>query len=83
MEHDWCAEGGSYSFEPPGNIHTLEVPECVSEMCTLCHVLGAYIYVDPDGEVLSVEDIFIKLGFAREHYAKNGLGANFVDQFIW
>ena len=27
LEHDWWAEEGSYAFEPPGDIHTLEVPE--------------------------------------------------------
>lgn len=32
LEHDWTAEAGSYVFEPPGEIHTLVVPEGVDEM---------------------------------------------------
>jgi quercetin dioxygenase-like cupin family protein len=38
LEHDWWATPGSYSYEPPGDIHTLEVPEGVEEMVTLFHV---------------------------------------------
>ena len=49
LEHSWWAEEGSYAFEPPGDIHTLVVPEGVDEMVTMFHVTGAYIYVDPDG----------------------------------
>ncbi|MFL6027177.1 MAG: 2,4'-dihydroxyacetophenone dioxygenase family protein, partial [Friedmanniella sp.] len=30
LEHDWWAEEGGYSFEPPGDIHTLEVPDGVA-----------------------------------------------------
>jgi quercetin dioxygenase-like cupin family protein len=32
LEHDWVAEAGSYVFEPPGEIHTLVVPDGVEEM---------------------------------------------------
>ncbi|KAI5458961.1 RmlC-like cupin domain-containing protein [Mariannaea sp. PMI_226] len=82
LEHPWWATEGGYAFEPPGDIHTLEVPEDVKEMVTLFHVTGAYIYVDPDGNPVGVEDVFSKLQKAREHYEKVGLGASFVDQFV-
>ncbi|WP_413801923.1 2,4'-dihydroxyacetophenone dioxygenase family protein [Streptomyces iranensis] len=82
LEHDWWAEEGGYSFEPPGDIHTLVVPDGVAEMITMFHVTGAYIYVDPDGKPTGVEDVFSKLGAAREHYEQVGLGADFVEQFI-
>jgi 2,4'-dihydroxyacetophenone dioxygenase len=82
LEHDWWAEEGSYAFEPPGDIHTLVVPEGVEEMITLFHVTGAYIYVDPDGNPTGVEDVFSKLELARKHYEAVGLGADFADQFI-
>jgi hypothetical protein len=82
LEHDWWAEAGSYSFEPPGDIHTLEVPDGVEEMVTLFHVTGAYIYVDPDGNPTGVEDVFSKLENARKHYTETGLGADYADQFI-
>ena len=34
LEHDWLATEGSYVFEPPGETHTLVVPEGVDEMIT-------------------------------------------------
>jgi len=82
LEHDWWAEEGGYSFEPPGDIHTLVVPEGVEEMITMFHVTGAYIYVDPDGNPTGIEDVFSKVAAARAHYESVGLGADFVDQFI-
>ena len=82
LEHDWVAEEGGYSYEPPGDIHTLVVPDGVTEMTTLFHVTGAYVYVDPDGAAVGVEDVFTKIDNARRHYETVGLGANFVDRFI-
>ncbi|MDO8308636.1 MAG: 2,4'-dihydroxyacetophenone dioxygenase family protein [Actinomycetota bacterium] len=82
LEHDWWAEAGGYSYEPPGDIHTLVVPDGVTEMVTLFHVTGAYIYVEPDGTATGVEDVFTKLDAARRHYEAAGLGAGFADQFI-
>ena len=32
LEHDWVARPGDYAFEPPGETHTLLVPEDVEEM---------------------------------------------------
>ena len=69
-------------MEPPGETHTLEVPDSVDEMVTIFHVTGAYVYVDPQGKAEKIEDVFTKLQMAREHYEKVGLGADFVDQFI-
>lgn len=69
-------------MEPPGDIHTLEVPDGVEEMVTMFHVTGAYIYVTETGEAVAVEDVFSKLDKAREHFERVGLGAGFVDQFI-
>jgi hypothetical protein len=82
LEHDWWATEGGYSMEPPGETHTLEVPEGVEETCILFHVTGAYVYVDPYGKAERIEDVFTKLEMAREHYEKVGLGKGFVDQFI-
>ena len=82
LEHDWWAEEGSYAFEVPGDIHTLEVPDDVAEMVTLFHVSGAYIYVDPDGAAVGIEDVFSKLERARAHYVAVGLGADYVEQFV-
>ncbi|KAF5970960.1 cupin 2 domain-containing protein [Fusarium coicis] len=86
LEHPWWATEGGYAFETPGDIHTLEVPlkvpEDVKEMVTMFHVTGAYIYVDPDGNPVGVEDVFSKLDKARKHYEAVGLGASFADQFV-
>jgi 2,4'-dihydroxyacetophenone dioxygenase len=82
LEYDWWAEEGSYVFEPPGDIHTLEVPAGVEEMITLFHVTGGYVYCDPQGAPVGVEDVFTKLALAREHYAAVGLGADYVDRFV-
>lgn len=82
LEHDWIAETGSYVFEPPGETHTLVVPDDCSEMITLFHITGAMIYVDPWGKVTGFEDVFSKIELCRAHYTANGLGAGYVDQFI-
>ena len=82
LEHPWWATEGSYAFEPPGDIHTLEVPEGINECIIMFHVTGAYIYVDPNGKAEGVEDVFSKLETARAHYEKVGLGASYADQFI-
>jgi len=82
LEHDWVAEEGSYVYEPPGETHTLVVPEDVSEMITYFQVNGAMIYVDPDGRELGYDDVHTKLELARKHFAAVGLGADYVRQFI-
>lgn len=82
LEHDWTAEQGGYAFEPPGETHTLVVPDGVAEMITLFHVTGSYVYVDPQGAAHGYEDVFTKLEAARRHYAAIGLGADHVEQFV-
>lgn len=82
LEHDWTAETGSYVFEPPGETHTLVVPEDVEEMITLFQVNGVMYYVDPDGGGLGFEDVFTKIEMCRRHYTAVGLGADYVERFI-
>lgn len=82
LEHDWMAEEGSYVYEPPGETHTLVVPEGVEEMITFFQVNGVMCYVDPMGKVLGYEDVFTKIDLCRAHYSAVGLGEDFVDQFI-
>ncbi len=82
LEHDWVATEGSYVFEPPGETHTLVVPENVPEMITLFHITGAMIYVDPWGQQTGYEDVFSKIELCRKHYTACGLGADYVNQFI-
>ena len=82
LEHDWVAEAGDYVTEPPGETHTLVVPEGIDEMITLFHVTGGYTYVDPFGTPLGYEDVFTKIEHARAYYEAAGLGAGYVDRFI-
>ncbi len=82
LEHDWEATEGSYVFEPPGDTHTLVVPEGVDEMITLFHTTGTILYVDPDGAVTGYEDVMSRLEVCRKHFIEVGLGADFVDRFI-
>jgi 2,4'-dihydroxyacetophenone dioxygenase len=58
------------------------VPDGVAEMRTLFHVTGAYIYVDPDGAPVGIEDVFSKIVNARRHYEAVGLGASYIDRFV-
>ena len=82
LEHDWIAETGSYVFEPPGETHTLVVPEDVEEMITFFQVNGIMYYVDPYGKHMGYEDVFTKIEMCRAHYEAVGLGADFVNTFI-
>lgn len=81
LEHSWVAEEGSYVFETPGEVHTLTVDDD-DEMQTFFFVGGPTLYVDENDQVTVVEDNFQLIELAREHYAKVGLGADFVNQFI-
>jgi quercetin dioxygenase-like cupin family protein len=82
LEHDWTATQGSYVFEPPGETHTLTVPEDVPQMITLFHITGAMIYVDEKGAVTAYEDVVTKIEMCRKHYIACGLGPDFINQFI-
>ena len=82
LEHDWTAEEGSYIYEPPGDVHTLVVPEGVAEMITWFHNTGGYTYLDADGNPAGYEDVFTKLEAAERHYTAIGLGSDYVRKFI-
>lgn len=82
LEHDWVAREGGFVFEPPGETHTLVVPDDCEEMITLFQVQGVMYYVDPWGKGMGYEDVFTKIEACRKHYEAVGLGADYVDQFI-
>ena len=81
-EHEWVANPGSYIFEPPGETHTLTVPDDCDEMITLFTVYGALIYVDPQGNANGYDDVFTRIEKYREHFEKCGLGADYVHNFM-
>lgn len=82
LEHDWVAETGSYVFEPPGEIHTLTVPEDCEEMITFFNISGCMIYLNEHHNQTGIEDVFTKIDMCRRHYAEVGLGADYVERFI-
>ena len=82
LEHEWEAKEGSYVYEPPGETHTLVVPDDVKEMITFFQVNGIMSYVDPWGKLLGYEDVFTKIEMCRKHFSKVGFGEDYVDQFI-
>ena len=82
LEHPWTAEEGSFVYEPPGETHTLIVPDDCAEMITFFSIAGAMIYLDESGRQTGYEDVFSKIEMCRAHYAATDLGAGFVDQFI-
>lgn len=84
LEHDWVASQGAFVYEPPGEIHTLVVDEVSgsTEMITLFNIHGAMVYLDEHGKQSGYEDVFSKIAMCRAHYAENGLGAEYLDQFI-
>ncbi|WP_245294315.1 2,4'-dihydroxyacetophenone dioxygenase family protein [Rhizobium aegyptiacum] len=82
LEHDWIATEGSYVFEPPGETHTLTVPDDVEEMITFFNISGCMYYVDENGDHTGFEDVFTKIDMCAAHYKKIGLGVDFVKRFV-
>ena len=82
LEHDWVARAGDYVFEPPGETHTLSVPEDVEEMITFFNISGCMYYVDEEGRHTGFEDVFTKIDMCRKHYEACGLGTDYVNRFV-
>ena len=82
LEHDWVANEGDYVFEPPGETHTLVVPEDCDEMITLFMVYGSLIYVDPQGNPTGYDDVFLRIEKYKAHFEKVGLGADYINTFM-
>ena len=82
LEHGWTAREGDYTFEPPGEVHTLIVPPQPYDMIALFHVSGGYVYVDPRGIATGHEDVFTKLACAREYFRQSGRDPTELDKLI-
>jgi hypothetical protein len=82
LEHDWVAEKGTYVFEPPGETHTLVVPEGCDEMISLFQVTGTLVYVDEEGATVGYDDVFRRLEITRDYYASIGLPDDRVEELI-
>jgi 2,4'-dihydroxyacetophenone dioxygenase len=82
LEHDWVAEEGSFVFEPPGETHTLVIPEGCDEMATLFQVNGALVYVEQDGTAIGYDDVFTRLEKTRRHFASAGLDEALLESMV-
>jgi 2,4'-dihydroxyacetophenone dioxygenase len=82
LEHEWVARAGSYVFEPPGETHTLCVPDDCEEMITLFTVHGALMYCDPQGVQTGYDDVFTRIEAYKRHFVALGLGEDHVKQFM-
>ena len=51
-------------------------------MITFFNIHGAMIYVDEEGRQTGYEDVFTKIEMCRRHYEAQGLGADYVQQFV-
>jgi 2,4'-dihydroxyacetophenone dioxygenase len=82
LEHDWVAEEGGFAFEPPGETHTLVVPEGCAEMVTLFQVNGALVYVEQDGTAIGYDDVFTRLEGTRRHFESAGVDPEYLDSLV-
>jgi 2,4'-dihydroxyacetophenone dioxygenase len=72
LEHDWVATPGTYVWEPPGDVHTLEVLGD-DEMITLFVVHGVIEYLDDDNGLIQQDDMRSRQRLYLEHCATNGI----------
>ena len=57
LEHGFLNTAGSYLYEPPGSVHTLEVPATNTELTeTFSVIYGTTEYLDAAGNVIGVSD---------------------------
>lgn len=85
LEHSWRAKAGTYVYEPPGEMHTLIVPDDATEdMIAFFHLEGGLIYVDSieSGQMVGYDDGFTLLEVARAHYQAKGLDLASLDAMI-
>ncbi|MFN8231913.1 MAG: 2,4'-dihydroxyacetophenone dioxygenase family protein [Actinomycetota bacterium] len=82
LEHDWTVSAGGFAFEPPGETHTLVVPEGCTEMATLFQVAGALIYVDPQGVPIGYDDVFTRLEKTQAHFEAEGVDPDYLQSLV-
>src|ERR1700732_958647 len=79
LEHDWLAPAGVWVYEAPGEPHTLVAYECDEPMRVTFNVTGPLIWLDENGEPNGTFDVFDYIALVRNHYEKNGIGADYID----
>jgi 2,4'-dihydroxyacetophenone dioxygenase len=46
------------------------------------NVTGPLIWLDENGEANGTFDVFDYIALVRDHYEKNGIGADYIDQLM-
>ena len=82
LEHDWIATAGDWVYEAPGESHTLIAYECDEPMRVTFNVTGPLIWLDENGEPNGTFDVFDYIALVRDHYEKNGIGADYIDKLF-
>jgi 2,4'-dihydroxyacetophenone dioxygenase len=78
-EHDWVAEAGTFVWEPTGDVHSFTVKE---SMTAVFIMHGGMVIVDEDDKPIGYENCLSLLGYCDQYYRDQGLGEDFVKQFI-
>jgi 2,4'-dihydroxyacetophenone dioxygenase len=79
LEHSWVGTAGSFLWESPGEAHTLVMYEASK---VHFNVTGPLIWLDDNGQVDGVFDVFDYIKMVKEHYDKVGIGAAYIDKLI-
>jgi len=79
LEHEWIATAGDFIYESPGEAHTLVAYEHPDPMKVFFVVKGPLIWLDEDGKSCGHFDVFDYIDLCKAHYAKIGLGADYVE----
>jgi len=82
LEHDWTATAGDFVYETPGESHTLVAYQHPDPMKVFFIVTGPLVWLDDKGEPSGYFDVHNYIALCREHYAKNGIGADYVDKLL-
>ncbi|MQA85585.1 MAG: cupin domain-containing protein [Streptosporangiales bacterium] len=82
LEHDWIATAGDFVYEAPGEAHTLVAYEHEQPMKVHFNVTGPLVWLDEKGEPEGYFDVYDYIELCKEHYAKVGIGADYVDSLI-
>lgn len=82
LEHDWVATAGDFVYESPGEGHTLVAYDHHEPMKVHFNVTGPLIWIDENGQSEGQFDVFDYIALCREHYAHNGIGAEYLEQLF-
>ena len=78
---EWIARGRREAVPPTAPAAPEAGPTVSTIVAAFWNHCQSY-YVDPDGKTVGFDDVFTRIDKCRAHYAKNGLGADYIDQFI-